>query len=517
VITSAPSAADLVPLAERMRWLWLFRIAALSSIAVFVPAAGDALLVDRPTIVLGVGVYLLVQLALDLVWRFSRARRLRLFGALLVCDGVFLGWIAYAAADVPVPLRFLSLVHLIVVALLASYRTGIRLALWHSTLAFVAFHVRAGNVPWLHSPSAPPPHATRVLLGFIWLFWLVVLATATFSSINERELRRRRYDLEALAELSRRIEAASSPPEVVDVLLERVADEFGLERLTLLRHEHGELSVFAVRGRVEPLTAPFGDGAQSVVRRVASSRRTLLAAGLDPDTDASLSAMLPDAGNLLVVPLTVDERTTGVLVAEYPFRRGTRIERRIVDMVERFTSHAALALENALLLEQVRETAVTDGLTGIANRRHFDASLARHLARAARTSEPCSLLLLDIDHFKRLNDTRGHQVGDDALREVAQVIRAHARTNDVAARYGGEEFALILGSCAPEDAMATAERIRAAIAAALPVTITVGVATFPLHAVQGDDLVRAADRALYDGKHAGRDRVIEAPVPVAYP
>jgi diguanylate cyclase (GGDEF)-like protein len=499
-----------------MRWLWLFRIAALTSIAIFVPAASDQLLVSRPAVVVGVAVYLAVQLSLDLLWRFSRARQLRLFGALLVVDGLFLGWIAYAASDVPVPLRFLSLVHLIVVALLASYRTGIRLALWYSALAFLAFHVRAGNLPWLNAPSASP-HAMRELLGFVWLFWLVVLATATFSSINERELRRRRYDLEALAELSRRVEAASSPPEVVEVLLERVADEFGLERLALLRHEHGELSVFAVRGRVEPLTAPFGDGVHSVVRRVANTRRTLLAAGLDREVNASLSAMLPEAGNLLIVPLTVDERTTGVLVAEYPFRRGTRIERRIVDMVERFTSHAALALENALLLEQVRETSVTDGLTGIANRRHFDASLARHLARASRTSEPCSLLLLDIDHFKRLNDTRGHQVGDDALREVAEVIRTHARTNDVAARYGGEEFALILGSCTTEDALATAERIREAIAAALPVTITVGVATFPVHAAHGEDLVRAADRALYDGKHAGRDRVIEAPVPVAYP
>jgi diguanylate cyclase (GGDEF)-like protein len=304
---------------------------------------------------------------------------------------------------------------------------------------------------------------------------------------------------------------------VVEELVARVAQLFGLARLALLRHAHGVLSVLAAHGPVEPLSTPFEDGAQSVVRRVANTRRTLLTAGLDPEADASLGAMLPKAGNLLIVPLTVDERTTGVLVAEYPFRRGTRIERRVVDMVERFTSHAALAFENALLLEQVRETAVTDGLTGIANRRHFDHSLTRHLARASRTSEPCSLLLFDIDHFKRLNDTRGHQVGDDALREVAQVLRTHARSNDVAARYGGEEFALILGSCPIEEALATAERIRRAIASALPVTVTVGVATFPLHAVHGEDLVRAADRALYDGKHAGRDQVIEAPVPVAYP
>jgi diguanylate cyclase (GGDEF)-like protein len=502
------TAADLVPLGERMRWLWLFRIAAVVTVAFFVPTLQHELLVPAGTVLAGTALYLLVQLSLDLLWRFSRNRQLRLFGTLLVIDGIFLAWVAYAASDAPVPLRYLPLVHLVVVALLASYRTGIRLALWHSGLAFLAFHVRAGNIPLVHSSASTAPHATRELVGFIWLFWLVVLATSTFSSVNERELRRRRYDLEALAALSRSVEAASSPPEVVDVLLERIADDFGLETLALIRHEHGDLSVFAVRGPVEPLTSGFDADPQSVLRRVAASRRTLLASGIEADTDTALATMFPNSGNLLLVPLTVDERTTGILVAEYPFSRGSRIERRIVDMVERFTAHAALALENSLLLEQVRETAVTDGLTGIANRRHFDSSLARHLSRASRTSEPCSLLLIDIDLFKQLNDTRGHQVGDDILREVGQVLRTHARTNDVAARYGGEEFALILDACTADEAMATAERVRLAVADTLPVTVTVGVATFPVHAVQGEDLVRAADRALYDGKRAGRNRVV---------
>lgn len=504
------SAADLVPLAERMRWLWLFRLGAVASVAVFAPAAHQQLLTSLPVVAVGTAAYLGVQLALDLFWRFSHDRQLRLFGTLLVVDGLYLAWIAYVSADTPVPLRYLSLAHLVVVALLASYRTGIRLALWHSGLAFLAFHVRAGHLALVQPATASPSHGTRDLLGFVWLLWIVVLATATFSAVNERELRRRRYDLEALAELSRRVEAASSPPEVVEVLLERLASDFDLERLALLRHQNSELSLFAARGRVEPLAAPFDSSNRSVLRRVVTTRRSALSAGVDPAYDGALNSLLPQAGNLLIVPLSVDERTTGVLVAEVPFRRGSRIERRVVDMVERFTSHAALALENALLLEQVRQTAVTDGLTGIANRRHFDSSLSRHLARATRTTESCSLLLLDIDHFKLLNDTRGHQVGDDVLHKVAQVVRAHARVNDVAARYGGEEFALILDGCSSEDALATAERVRAAVQETLPVTVTVGVATFPLHAVYGEDLVRAADRALYEGKRAGRNQVVEA-------
>jgi diguanylate cyclase (GGDEF)-like protein len=213
--------------------------------------------------------------------------------------------------------------------------------------------------------------------------------------------------------------------------------------------------------------------------------------------------------------MTVDGRVTGILVAEHSFGTGSRVERRVLDMVERFTAHAALALENALLLEQVRETAVTDGLTGIANRRHFDLALQRQLARAVRSQEPASLLLLDIDHFKALNDALGHQAGDDVLRHVAAVLREHARVNDVAARYGGEEFALVLASCSAEEALVIGERLRAAIADSAGVTVTVGAATFPEHAVRDDDLVRAADRALYDGKHEGRNRVMQAPATLA--
>jgi diguanylate cyclase (GGDEF)-like protein len=508
------SAADLVPLGERLRWLWLFRVVAVVTVASFGPDLHDRLLLSLPVLALGTGGYLAAQGAMQAIWALSGDRRLRLFGAVVVCDGLYLGWISYAAADAPMPLRYLSLVHLVVVALLASYRTGIRLALWHSAMALVAFHARLGNIPGVHPAGAPPAGATRDLLGFVWLFWLVVLATATFSSINERELRRRRYDLEALAGLSRRVEAAPSPPEVADVLLEQLHEDFALERIALLRVDEHVVTVNATRGRIGAPTAAYAQHPRSVIRRVATTGRTHLAAGLD-DADPWLAEVLPDAGNLLLVPMSVDGRVTGVLVAEHSLGRGSRVERRVVDMVERFTAHTALALENALLLEQVRETAVTDGLTGIANRRHFDASLQRHIGRAVRTQEPLSLLLLDIDHFKRLNDTQGHQAGDDMLRQLAQVLRDHARVNDLAARYGGEEFALILPGCSADEALAIGDRLRAAVATTLEVTVTVGAATFPVHAVGDVELVRAADRALYDGKHAGRNRVVQPPVPLA--
>jgi diguanylate cyclase (GGDEF)-like protein len=218
-----------------------------------------------------------------------------------------------------------------------------------------------------------------------------------------------------------------------------------------------------------------------------------------------------------VVPLTSDAKAFGVVVAEHSLTAGSRVERRVVEMVERFVAHAALALENAFLVEQLRQAASTDGLTGIANRRSFDGTLDRYLARATSSFEPVSLVLLDIDHFKRLNDEHGHQVGDDVLRQVALTLREAARVVDVPARYGGEEFAVVLPECDAEEAALVADRLRRAIAEAatlVPITVSAGVATFPLHAASSAALIRAADDALYRAKDAGRDRVVAAAAPV---
>ena len=272
---AASSAADLVPLEERLRWLWVFRVDRRRD-ARRLRALGGPLRVPLLTVALGRTVgYLALQVVLDLVWRAGRGRQLRLFGA-----GArrrrrsTSAWVGFVAAGEPMPLRYLSLVHLVVVALLASYRTGIRLALWHSALALLALPRPRGQRPRTERWAVAADGATQDLLGFVWLFWLVVLATATFSSVNERELRRRRYDLEALAELSRRVEGASSPPEVV----RRAARAAG-RRLRPAAHRPAasrrrQLSLSATRGRAESPGGPYVDDPRSVVHRVARTGRT---------------------------------------------------------------------------------------------------------------------------------------------------------------------------------------------------------------------------------------------------
>jgi diguanylate cyclase (GGDEF)-like protein len=152
--------------------------------------------------------------------------------------------------------------------------------------------------------------------------------------------------------------------------------------------------------------------------------------------------------------------------------------------------------------------AATDGLTSVANRRTFEAALEVELSRAARGGTSVSLVMLDIDHFKSLNDTHGHQVGDEVLRGVAAVLTQQSRAFDTPARYGGEEFAVVMPGCDVADAQRGAERLRRAIEAmdtVAKVTVSAGVATFPVHAADAEALVQMADGAMYQSKRAGRN------------
>ncbi|MDH4230255.1 MAG: diguanylate cyclase [Nitrospirota bacterium] len=169
---------------------------------------------------------------------------------------------------------------------------------------------------------------------------------------------------------------------------------------------------------------------------------------------------------------------------------------------------------------RLEELAITDGLTGLFNRRHFDHRLAEEFRRAVTYYDlPVSLLLLDVDHFKHLNDSRGHPAGDAVLQALGAMLRRYLRSVDVAARYGGEEMAVILPQTSGEAALDVAERLRGAIGNmwvdtgrdAVQVTVSIGVADpQELNLVSAEDWLQAADTALYEAKHGGRDRVVRA-------
>lgn len=166
--------------------------------------------------------------------------------------------------------------------------------------------------------------------------------------------------------------------------------------------------------------------------------------------------------------------------------------------------------------DAARQASLTDSLTGLYNRRLLHQRLEEEMARSLRYGAPLSCVMLDLDHFKAVNDSFGHAVGDDVLSQVAAILRRHIRRSDIAVRYGGEEFVLVLFSSAADNARYVAERIRCDVESheflagdtKLKITVSVGIASFPFEGVETtDDLMRRADSALYQAKGAGRNMV----------
>lgn len=192
----------------------------------------------------------------------------------------------------------------------------------------------------------------------------------------------------------------------------------------------------------------------------------------------------------------------------------------LVLVVSILSSKAAEYVRRVALLEQEN---ITDPLTGLYNRRYLDQRMNEETGKAGRYRLPLSILMIDIDHFKKINDTYGHQVGDTVLNGIARVITGIARSTDIVARYGGEEILVIAPNTTLSSAAAFAERIRAAVEAAalipaeacggyraLPVTVSIGVASPPPGVIDARALIRSADEALYRAKEGGRNRVVVA-------
>lgn len=530
---SANPTAGLLPLSQRLRWTNGFR-----SLVVVAPLLVWWLVPDvrtgplRELLVPAVVYGATALLALPLL-RLGRGVALTGLALGLLLDGAYLGWAFLRLGGLDGPVGQLMLVHGIAVTLLLSFRTGLKLVLWQSMVVVMAVQVQVLGLAGA-DPLAGRPFPTADLTMLVAAMWAAVLATSTFAAVNERELRRRRYDVEVLLGLARQLESTTDISRIALLLTDLVHDELLAERSLVVVHpnarQRGEGSTAiprpgnAVRrvGHAAPehLLVPDGFPAGSVVRTAMTRGGPLLTTGLDPASEGWVAEALPGAANLLVVPFHLEHQVSGALLMAVGARRGLRtsrrprIERRRVATAQQATAHAAQALGRAALFARLRVAADTDGLTGLANRRTFDRAMDVAVARGP--GSPFAVLLVDLDHFKALNDRLGHQAGDDALRVTAALLQLACRDGDLAARYGGEEFAVVLPGLDSKDAVAVAERVREAVESAdgpTPVTASIGVACFPEHGRTVAELVGAADSALYLAKNEGRNRVGQASRP----
>ncbi len=255
---------------------------------------------------------------------------------------------------------------------------------------------------------------------------------------------------------------------------------------------------------------------------LANTRLGLVSRSREPDYISDLrnerSAVLPfkmnGGGSLFMLPLSYEKELLGILVFLSPSSNALRPYQ--MELLKVLGNQAASSLANAKFHAEIERMALTDGLTGLFNHRNFQERLSAEFKRLQRFPDPFSLLLVDIDYFKKINDLYGHPAGDEVLRNIAGIIRETVRDVDVPARYGGEEFAAILLGTSHEGALNLAERLRTSIGnrrfnldgKEVRVTVSIGVATAPYDTGYKEELVERADQALYHAKRNGRDRCV---------
>jgi diguanylate cyclase (GGDEF)-like protein len=343
------------------------------------------------------------------------------------------------------------------------------------------------------------------------------LATRLRQEANGLRDRLNRRD--TLIELIRTVYATVDPRKVADALLGQVHGWIPAACAVVAVQEGSQrAAVIAERGPCEP----FADALLRVARWITEHNEEFMSANLANDTRVPGSAEAAVIG----FPLRCRARTIGALIAldPAPAADAPELTPDVMAALRVVLEGPALALDTTLQLRRVEELSVTDDLTGLYNSRYLNLVLRRESKRASRSGRPLSLLFLDLDGFKSVNDTHGHLCGSRALVEAARVIRGCARETDVVGRFGGDEFAVVLPETHSEGAVQVAARVRERIAAHpflkasdgldIHLTASVGVATLPDVAASAEELIKAADVAMYKVKERGKNGVLLATEPV---
>jgi len=337
------------------------------------------------------------------------------------------------------------------------------------------------------------------------------LDLATRLRVFQRALRSRIERREALIDIVRGVNATLEPSKIAEVIVDRGATWVPAPCWAVVSADlSGQLSVLADGG----LTPEMGPAVYAIATWVMHRNQEFVTADLTHDGRVSDGAV----GAVIAFPLGCRGRRVGALVGldRLPSAREPRLSESMLRAVRLLLEPASVALDNALLLKRAEALSVTDDLTHLYNSRYLNQVLRRETKRASRSGRPLSLLFIDLDGFKAVNDTHGHLFGSRALVEAAAVIRSSARETDVVSRFGGDEFALVLPDTGGEGAYAVGERIRERIAAHrflagdglnIHLTVSVGVATLPDVANSSEELMQAADKAMYRVKDSGKNGI----------
>jgi diguanylate cyclase (GGDEF)-like protein len=326
------------------------------------------------------------------------------------------------------------------------------------------------------------------------------------------EEQRRSRQLAFLNNVSRTAISSDDPVHMLSQIAGEIQKNFSFDHIGIGLLDYGtkEIEIKAEAGATAHAMGkriPLGTG---ILGRVARTGERALIENAPP---GSLTAILPDSRGVLCIPITYGETLLGVLNVES--RSENAFSPQDVLILNTLADLLATALHNAFVFQKLQQQSITDGLTGIKTRRFFWEALSAEWKRASRSGRPFSVVLIDLDKFKEVNDTMGHFEGDLVLARVGRLLEQKSRQSNVVARYGGDEFIILMPETGPEQAQVLAERLRQWLAAdpmlgEHHVTGSFGVASFPTHGFSIEDIIRVADAGMYVSKRSGGNLVSTA-------
>jgi diguanylate cyclase (GGDEF)-like protein len=322
--------------------------------------------------------------------------------------------------------------------------------------------------------------------------------------------RKRAQQLEAMNTIAQQMTVVLEIPELLTKVCVLTRQAFNVDHAAVMLKEEEELVLRAHAGTLT-LSIPE-NGRQSCSTGywggALNSESTAIDNNVQCDTSESL---FRETRSHMCIPLVSFRQRLGLLVLSSAHANAFHDSDR--QSLESVADMCATAIQNARHVDRVRQLAYIDGLTGIFNRRFFELRIGEEIERAKRFNTGMAVIIIDIDHFKRLNDEFGHLLGDEVLRQVSSIFSQHLRKIDVVCRFGGEEFVVVVSQTTPDHAVTVAEKLRTVVSewqfpgVPRPVYISAGVATFPEQGTERDQLVKAADSALYIAKQTGRNKV----------